>query len=255
MAEETDENVGIHVSFFLDRKLLEAESLKRGQPVYKETELIKIQWIGDAKKQLVAPAHDRSDRYDLLSDRSKVWLTWAQAFPKHYEAFLRGHSYDGDGTSLAELDLITDSRRESLRALNIYTVEDLAALDGPALKRVGMNARDLKNAAIEFLERKKAEEPERLARQQLAKSREEIDLLRAELEDLKRSAVKPDLSKGVEVDDEDTEAKEFFESMEEDDLRNWLTDAGEKPHHLSKKPKLVEMAMELNAKARKAEAA
>ena len=39
-----------------------------------------------------------------------------------------------------------------MRAQNIYTIEALAAIDGLELKNLGMNGRDLKNKAQEYLE-------------------------------------------------------------------------------------------------------
>ena len=46
---------------------------------------------------------------------------------------------------------MTDAKRSELRALNIYTVEALAELDGQPLKNLGIGGRDWKNKAMEYL--------------------------------------------------------------------------------------------------------
>ena len=58
---------------------------------------------------------------------------------------------------------LTEARRAELRAQNIYTIEALAAIDGLELKNLGMDGRDLKNKAMEYLEEstsRRAEHPD-----------------------------------------------------------------------------------------------
>ena len=45
------------------------------------------------------------------------------------------------------LPFLTEASRAELRALNIYTVEALAAIDGQELKNLGHGGRDMKNKA------------------------------------------------------------------------------------------------------------
>ena len=51
------------------------------------------------------------------------------------------------GTPLDYAPFLTEARRAELRAQNIYTVEQLAAIDGQELKNLGPGGRELKNNA------------------------------------------------------------------------------------------------------------
>ena len=57
----------------------------------------------------------------------------------------------GDGTPVEELPFLTESRRHELKALNIFTAEGLASLEGANLERLGMSGRELKNKALAYI--------------------------------------------------------------------------------------------------------
>ena len=78
--------------------------------------------------------------------------TYAERFSKQYQQFKDHQQQTKAGTPLDYLPFLTEAKRAELRALNIYTVEALAIVDGPQLKNLGPNGRELKNKAIEFLE-------------------------------------------------------------------------------------------------------
>ena len=63
------------------------------------------------------------------------------------------------GTPLDYAPFLTEARRAELRAQNVYTVEQLAAIEGVELKNLGPGGREYKNNAEEFLADSKAGAP------------------------------------------------------------------------------------------------
>jgi hypothetical protein len=64
------------------------------------------------------------------------------------------------GTSIDDVPFLTVGQRAVLRALNVYTVEALAAIDGQELKNLGPGGREQKNMAIEYIDQSKARVPD-----------------------------------------------------------------------------------------------
>ncbi|MGE0147461.1 MAG: hypothetical protein AB7R87_08755 [Parvibaculaceae bacterium] len=139
----------LHVEFMLDQVRNEARSRSEGRPIYEDREMVVIRFVGDRKKELVAPAAEKFTR-----DRATgAWVSYAEAFPRHYEAFRSGcKSALVEGTPLREAGFLTPSQVKEFEALNLHTVEQLAALEGAALQRLGLHGRDHKARAMQYLE-------------------------------------------------------------------------------------------------------
>ncbi len=90
-------------------------------------------------------------------------VTYAERFQRQYQQFKAHATQTKSGTPLAYAPFLTEARRAELRAQNIYTVEALAAIDGQELKNLGPGGRELKNAAMEYIEEAKARAPNRAA--------------------------------------------------------------------------------------------
>lgn len=114
------------------------KSEQAGRPIYEDQEFVEILIPGDRRSMVcerVNPEHK---------------LRW----PREYEAFQKGQELPLDGTPLRNWpnSKITPSRVEELAYFNIRTVEELAGVNDLHLQNLGMGARELRQAAITFLE-------------------------------------------------------------------------------------------------------
>ena len=227
----------LSVQFFTDIKEDKKATKREGRPIYKEVEMVRIMPAGDPKSNLIAPAHDQSAQ----RDHNNQPLTYAQLHSGPYEAFRKGVEFHGSGTPLTEMQEISMARAKELNRLNIFTVEQLAGLDGSNLQRIGMGARDMKNAAQSYLDRAK----ENVDGSRLMAENAE---LRARLEKLEAALSVPDVN--------DPAPPNPFEGWEDGDIINWIKEQGgpSMPPH-SKHETLVRKASELNASLQKAKEA
>jgi hypothetical protein len=145
----------LHIEFFIEPAQNIKKSEAEGRPIFDDSEFVRIKFVGDPKKELVAPAHDK-----FMRDRETgAWISYAEAYSRHYEVFKTGQAALGEGTPIEELPFITAAKRAELKALNIHTAEGLAQLDGTNLQRLGMYGRDLKNKAQVYIDDAKAKAP------------------------------------------------------------------------------------------------
>lgn len=141
----------LHIEFFIQPEENPKKTREEGRPIFEDKEFVRIKFVGDPKKELVAPAHDK-----FMPDRANgQWITYAQAYHRHYEAFKTGQAALGEGTPISELPFLTEARRAELKALHIHTAEGLAGLEGTNLSRLGMYGRQLKDQATAYLAKAK----------------------------------------------------------------------------------------------------
>ena len=248
--------------FYMDTKQDEAASLREGRAVCEDVEMVQINWIGDGKREFHANAHERSSHYEIMPDRSKRFLSWAEAFRPEYDQFRKGVEQVGEGTPLAEMTAITPARRQELQSLNIYTVEALANLGQLEMRRLKLVGQQLQTAAKEWLLKREGESTERLLREEL-QSRDaqmldmqrQLEELQASLTDERTKPVNPNASDREAESKESAEVRQFFESMEDEDLRNWIRDgSGTPPKHNCTRETLIKKCLEMDAEAREAAA-
>jgi hypothetical protein len=128
-----------------------AKSTEAGRPIFDDVELVEIRSAG-SKDYGVFPAMDFS-HWDIDQDTGEQRkYTYAERFSRQYQQFKSHQQQTKAGTPLDYLPFLTEAKRAELRALNIYTAEALAIVDGPELKNLGPSGRELKNQAIAFLE-------------------------------------------------------------------------------------------------------
>jgi hypothetical protein len=116
----------LHVEFYADAVKNERLSAQSGRPVFEDAEFVRIKFVGDKNNVLVAPAHSTGTARDPFTNER---MTYAQQFPKHYEAFQKHQEFRGTGAPLEEIGL-SQAKIKELNAANIYTVEALAGMDG-----------------------------------------------------------------------------------------------------------------------------
>ena len=122
-----------------------AATKKEGRPIFRDMEVVEIRIAGDRHYAPVVPAHSMWERVDGEE------ITYAMRWPDAFERFKAGQAQVAHGTPLSELPFLTEARRQELRALKVYTAEALAALDGKNLGNIGMDGRDLKAQAQEYI--------------------------------------------------------------------------------------------------------
>lgn len=133
------------ISFEDGRKTMEA-----GRPIFTDLEVVEIRFAG-SKDCTVQPVHQFS-HWEVDEDTGEQRaLTYAERWPKQYRQFKEKQAQTKSGTPLDYAPFLVPAKRSELRALNIYTVEALAELDGQPLKLLGIGGRELKNKAIEYL--------------------------------------------------------------------------------------------------------
>lgn len=138
----------VHVEFFADAVEDKSVSTKKGRPVFKDVEKVRILFPGDTKRVLVAYATEL-----CMKGEDGEWMDYRSAYPDHYAMFKKTHGKSSvAGTPLSEATFLTMAQRKMLSAQNVMTVEQLASLDGPQLRTLGMNARKLKDQATAYLE-------------------------------------------------------------------------------------------------------
>lgn len=129
-----------------------AKTAKEGRPIFDEMEIVEVRTAGDRTSIKVFPAHAFA-RWVSLPDGDSVSQTYAERWPEQYKRFKAGHQQIADGTPVDELPFLTAARKSELKALGIYTVEALDALDGQNLKVLGMQGRELKAQARAYIEK------------------------------------------------------------------------------------------------------
>ena len=201
---------GLAVKFFTKPVEHKSKSREAGRPIFEDREYISIRFPGDSKRELCAPAHERH-----LNPNTKEETTYAMRFNSIYQAFKDGLDGFVEGTPISELPFLTESRRSELRALSIFTAEQLVAMS--STKKLGMGGGELVEKAKAYLEQ--------------ASGSVEMDAMRARIAELEAM-----------VQGNATPAQnDAFAGFSDDDLRNMITDAtGEAPHGRTGRAKLIE---------------
>ena len=236
----------LHIEFRNVAVENKAKSLKEGRPIYDQQEQVYIRFAGDTKKELVAPAHEKCMR----DPSTGLWVSYAQVYHRHYEAFKTGQEAVGEGTPVEELPFIDAARRAELKALHIHTAEALASLEGINLSRLGMFGRELKERARAYIDKARDSALEtRLAAENAA-----LTLRIAALEaQLSASRIPADLPAPALPEPETGESGSVFESWDASALKTYIKEhSGEAPKGNPSHETLVRRAQELFSRAQEA---
>jgi hypothetical protein len=120
------------VKFYPDAKENKHASLKAGRPVFDDIEMCEIIIPGDRSRTLLVPALAEWKRFGTTR------VTYAERFKDHYARYKANEGPVVEGTPLSEAPFLTMGQRASYKALDIYTVEQLAALSGQGIKNLGV---------------------------------------------------------------------------------------------------------------------
>ena len=138
--------------------------------------------------------------------------------------------------------------KELLRS-EIYTIEQLASLEGDRLARLGMGARTLKDLAVDWVSRRARSPMSPASRPRTRNCASGWPGWRATAaRELGRAMNGGEKQKRGEIRPAGRRALASFQPWADEDIVNWIVDnGGEKPHHNCSHATLVGKADDLNA--------
>lgn len=218
----------------------DARSAAEGRPVFNDIEVCEIRTPG-SRNVSVFPATAVSHWSGDIYGGEQVQVTYAERFAHQYRLFKAEQVQTKVGTPLDHVKFLTPGKCAELRAQNIYTLEQLAGIEGMELKNLGPGGRELKNRAEAYI----AEARENAPNLQMANELEQMKARNAVLEeDMK--ALKAAQLKKAEDGDSDPE----FDEMSLDQLRDLIkANTGHAPHGSLNRKTLVRMARDSQQKA------
>jgi hypothetical protein len=140
-----------HIRFETRSQEDRAASVEQGRKIYKD-----VDWV------IVTPQGAR----DFIENVASEWLKnirsrsesgaydpeWVSTFEKMYAMYKDGKEIPTEGTPLRMLShLFTPAEIANCAALNVTTLEALAAINEETIGRLGMGAREWKSRAVEAL--------------------------------------------------------------------------------------------------------
>jgi hypothetical protein len=196
----------------------EARSLAEGRPIFEDIEVCEIRSPGSPDVK-VFPSTEVTRWVTDPITRQQRTETYAERFRHQYQQFKRDVAQTKIGTPLDLVPFLTDARRAELRAQNVYTIEQLAGIDGEELKNLGPGGREMKNKADEYIKESMTTAPNM---QLLA----QLEQLRARNVILEEDAAHKKSIEQAAGDDEDGE----FKDMTPPQIREYIkTHAGQEP--------------------------
>lgn len=135
--------------FFVQPVQNEAKTLQEGRPIFESKRFVELKHPGDKTWSFIEEINEEGKGRDKGED-------YAERFPREFAAFKKGEERASYGTPLDEWQAITRSRALELKAMNVFTVEELAEIQDGQLSKLGMNTRSEREQARTFLASSKA---------------------------------------------------------------------------------------------------
>lgn len=222
-----EQDKSLSVNFFMHPVENPRKTKEAGRPIFDSVEMVSIMAPGNTKTEYTAKAS--SMHYD--SNARKQW-TYAERFAEQYASFKRGSESQHPGTPLSEVPFLSLAQKAEMNASKIYTVEQLAGMADRDIGKKGMGFRSYVDSAKAYLD-----------------TTQGTNALLSELEELRRqvASVKASAPADISADVEDSDIE--FDGMEDDDLRNILTDAGTAVDGRWSRKRLVEEIRKLEKEA------
>ncbi|WP_047236942.1 hypothetical protein [Chromobacterium subtsugae] len=180
-------DTGLYVEFHTEAVHQPFESQQEGRPIFSEIPFITILFPGDKTKKVVRPVKLQDDEAGPSDLRR---------FPNQWAAFKQEMTQHGDGIPLEQWPQISKVEVAELKALNIHTVDQLAALADGNLSWLG--GRQLRDRARTWLEAAAGNAP--MARMQseleardntITRMEQSMAAMQAQIEDLQNKLQEP----------------------------------------------------------------
>jgi hypothetical protein len=212
------------VKFYPDAKENKHASLQAGRPVFDDIEMCEVIIPGDRSRTLIVPALAEWKRFGTTR------VTYAERFKDHYARYKANEGPVVEGTPLSEAPFLSMAQRASYKALDIYTVEQLAALSGQGIKNLGTGGLAVVQQAKAYL--------------QTASGTADTTAMMIKIEELEeklREALKP-----KPLDDEPTQGANY-ELLSVDQLKEHIkAKTGARPQGNPSQATLVAMCYDLD---------
>jgi hypothetical protein len=203
------------------------KTLQAGRLIFDDVEMCEIRTPG-SRDVKTFPSTEFTRWVIDPETGEQVKQTYAERFRHQYQQFKAKAQQTKSGTPLALVPFLSEAKRAELRAQNLYTVEALAAIDGPELKNLGQGGREWKNAAIAYLEETKRGAPN-------LQMQAEIDALKA------RNAILEEDLKFKQANE--ARMKSEFKEMTLEQLREYITiNSGQPPLGALNRNQLAKLA-------------
>lgn len=222
-----------------------------GRPIHKETEMCRFRWIGDNKRDLSKPAHEKS----TFDRASNSWISAAERFPEHYEAFRRNVKFAGDGTPIDEAPFLSNAQKADMKGIHIHTIEALANLDMNGQRKIGMEAAKLVAKAKAYIDSASGSSNVTALAAQNAEMKEQLVRMQEQMAQLMNSKTvsAPAAAQVVEDDGETETSTSIFSTWDDATLKAFIKEkSGSAPRGTPSHATLVSMAEEANASAKEA---
>lgn len=227
MPRDPDENLVVTFKYLPMENA--AESLKEGRPIFEDVEQCEIRAPG-MKDVKIFPAHFFSHWITDPFTGGQRQVTYAERFQHQYRQFQNHAAQTKVGTPLDYAKFLTDARRAELRAMNVYTVEALAAVEGAELKNLGMGGREMKNQAVAWLEETKSGAVNKQMEVELEALRARNVILEEDVATLRNLKAK---------------AEAEFAEMSDEQLKEFITaNTGHRPQGNPNRKTLIRMALD-----------
>jgi hypothetical protein len=132
----------VRARFYADAIENPKRSKEAGRPMFDDVEMVEFLFLDDRNTRFVAPADERSRGNGP---------TYAERYPREYEAFKRGAARAATGTPLEHWPILTTSRVHELKALGILSVDELADASEGIIRNIGRDGRTLQEQARAFI--------------------------------------------------------------------------------------------------------
>lgn len=206
-----------------------------GRPIFDEIEMVEVRLAGERNFNPHFPAHSMWVR------EGGEEITYAMRWADEYQRFKADPNHQtASGTPLEELTFLTAARRSELKALKIYTVEALAALEGPNLKVLAGEGYKLKEQAQAYLEKSRYHAGSSAVAEENAQLRAQLDEVMRQIAEMKGAAASPAYS---------AVSNDPYEGLSDEDLKEKIANLneGRRPKGNPSRATLVGMLNELQA--------
>lgn len=211
------------------------KSEEAGYMVKEQMEVVQVRFAGSNNYSPVFPVNAFWRR------EGNTVITYAERWADQYRQFKQGNPQEAHGTPLEMLRPygVTPEELSLCRAMKIYSIEALDALDGPNLKNIGMGANKLKAMATKYLAEKNNG----------AGAADRIAALEAQIAALMAASTRVPAEEPTpeDMDQAAAEVEEvMFGAMTDDELRDYINEkSGSRPDGRYKTESLVNMAKSL----------
>jgi hypothetical protein len=168
---------GNHYEFYIEAVHMPYKSEMENRPVYEDHEFLRI---------ITGASNGKNIRCRPVTDDDR------RRFAYQYEQFKSGLEQRGTGLPLEEWAPLSRAQVLELKAIKIYTVEQLSEIPDSGLAGMGMGARDLREKARRFVTSATSGAPlEALAREN-KDLKAELDVLREQFTELLKASKNKD---------------------------------------------------------------